>query len=112
VTDARRLARDAAAGASRAAVWALGLAIRAYQVLLSPLLGAHCRYTPTCSQYALEALRQHGVLRGLALAAWRILRCNPWGGGGYDPVPPAAKQQHFTAENAEIAEKGTEEPRN
>lgn len=65
------------------------LLIRAYQVFLSPLLGQNCRFTPTCSAYALEALDRHGLLRGGWLAAWRILRCHPWGGMGYDPVPEA-----------------------
>ncbi|ARE40930.1 Protein YidD [Rhodovulum sp. P5] len=63
------------------------LPIRAYRVVLSPLVGFNCRYQPTCSAYALEALEKHGALRGGAMAAWRILRCNPWGGCGYDPVP-------------------------
>jgi putative membrane protein insertion efficiency factor len=62
--------------------------IRAYQVVLSPLLGARCRYYPTCSNYAIEALRVHGVLRGSVMASWRILRCNPFSHGGFDPVPP------------------------
>ncbi|MBB4267547.1 membrane protein insertion efficiency factor YidD [Roseospira visakhapatnamensis] len=65
------------------------LLIRAYQLGLSPLLGQTCRFTPTCSSYALEALERHGLLRGGWLAAWRILRCHPWGGMGYDPVPAA-----------------------
>lgn len=64
------------------------LMIRAYQVLLSPLLGPRCRYYPTCSAYAVEALRVHGVVRGLALASWRVLRCNPFSNGGIDYVPP------------------------
>lgn len=64
------------------------LMIRAYQVLLSPLLGARCRFYPTCSSYAIEALRVHGVIRGLALASWRVLRCNPFSNGGIDNVPP------------------------
>jgi len=64
------------------------LVIRGYQVFLGPILGRHCRYEPSCSRYAAEALEVHGVVRGLALAAWRILRCNPWSGSGYDPVPP------------------------
>ena len=54
---------------------------------LSPLKPPMCRFTPTCSQYAIEAIRKHGPFKGLALAIWRILRCNPWGGSGYDPVP-------------------------
>ena len=63
------------------------LPIRFYQRFISPLLPPSCRYTPTCSQYAVEALRKHGPLRGLWLAVKRILRCAPWGGSGYDPVP-------------------------
>ena len=58
-----------------------------YQKAISPLLGPSCRFTPTCSQYAVEALKKHGPFKGLYLAVWRILRCNPWGGSGYDPVP-------------------------
>ncbi|MBK5937956.1 membrane protein insertion efficiency factor YidD [Halochromatium roseum] len=63
--------------------------IRAYQLFLSPLLGNHCRFYPTCSQYAIEAVEQHGVLRGLWLGVRRLLRCHPWHPGGVDPVPPA-----------------------
>jgi uncharacterized protein len=62
--------------------------IRAYQLLLSPWLGNNCRFHPTCSGYAIEAVRTHGVLRGLWLASRRIGRCHPWGGQGHDPVPP------------------------
>lgn len=65
--------------------------IRGYQRFISPLTGAHCRFRPTCSQYALEALRTHGLFKGLMLSAWRILRCNPFGKPGYDPVPPKGK---------------------
>ncbi|PSK94774.1 membrane protein insertion efficiency factor YidD [Taibaiella chishuiensis] len=61
--------------------------IRLYQKFLSPFLGAQCRYTPTCSQYAVEALQKHGALKGGWLAFKRILSCNPWGGHGHDPVP-------------------------
>jgi putative membrane protein insertion efficiency factor len=61
--------------------------IRQYQRFLSPLLGAQCRYTPTCSQYAVEALQKYGALKGSWLAFKRILSCNPWGGHGHDPVP-------------------------
>jgi hypothetical protein len=61
--------------------------VRAYQYLLSPWWGRQCRFTPTCSQYAIEALQRHGALRGARLAARRVLRCHPWGGGGFDPVP-------------------------
>ena len=59
--------------------------VRIYQVVLSPLLGPSCRFTPTCSQYAVEALQRYGAVRGTILAGWRILRCNPWGGHGHDP---------------------------
>lgn len=60
--------------------------IRAYQRVISPALPRSCKYEPTCSHYAVEAVRTQGVVRGLVLATWRILRCNPWSHGGYDPV--------------------------
>lgn len=60
--------------------------IRFYQRIISPLLPRTCKYEPTCSHYAVDAVRTEGVLRGLVLATWRILRCNPWSHGGYDPV--------------------------
>ena len=72
---------------SKALVWLLVLPIRFYQLAISPLLGPSCRFTPTCSEYARQALMKHGPIKGLYLAIWRILRCNPWGGSGYDPVP-------------------------
>lgn len=72
----------------RVAVALLSLPILLYQRCISPMLPQCCRFTPTCSQYALEALRRHGPLRGSWLALRRILRCHPWGGSGYDPVPP------------------------
>ena len=65
----------------------LVLPIRFYQLVISPLLGPSCRFTPTCSEYAKQAILKHGPIKGLGLAIWRILRCNPWGGCGYDPVP-------------------------
>ena len=61
--------------------------IRGYQYFISPLLGANCRFLPTCSEYAREALRKHGALRGSRLALTRLLRCHPWNAGGHDPVP-------------------------
>ena len=61
--------------------------IKLYQILISPLLGPSCRFTPTCSQYAVEAIQKHGPIRGSWLAAKRISRCHPWGGCGHDPVP-------------------------
>ncbi|MDX1775401.1 MAG: membrane protein insertion efficiency factor YidD [Desulfobulbales bacterium] len=60
--------------------------IRAYQVLISPLFPPACRFTPTCSQYAIEAIKCHGACRGFFMALWRILRCHPFSDGGYDPV--------------------------
>jgi putative membrane protein insertion efficiency factor len=69
------------------ATLALTGAVRLYQFTLRPVLGANCRFTPSCSDYALQALRTHGALRGTALAAGRVLRCNPWCEGGHDPVP-------------------------
>ena len=60
------------------------LLVRAYQVAISPLLRPRCKYHPTCSQYAADALREHGLLRGLVLAGWRLARCNPWSHGGVD----------------------------
>jgi putative membrane protein insertion efficiency factor len=62
------------------------LPIRGYQLVLSPLLPRACRYHPSCSQYAVDAVRQYGVFRGVVLATWRLLRCNPLSDGGYDPV--------------------------
>jgi hypothetical protein len=84
---ATRLSRtfsDRAAGAVAALL--IGL-IRVYQWTLSPWLGTRCRYEPTCSAYAVEAIGRHGPIRGSWLALGRILRCHPWGRSGYDPVP-------------------------
>lgn len=67
---------------------ALKGAVVAYQWTLRPFIGHHCRFQPSCSHYALEALTEHGALRGSWLSARRVLRCNPWHPGGYDPVPP------------------------
>jgi len=66
---------------------ALRSAVRAYQLLISPLLPPSCRYLPTCSDYAVEAIERHGALRGTVLVLRRLARCHPWGGSGYDPVP-------------------------
>jgi uncharacterized protein len=62
------------------------LPLRAYQRAFSPMLGARCKYYPSCSEYAAQAIERFGILRGLVLAAWRLLRCNPWSHGGFDPV--------------------------
>lgn len=64
------------------------IAIQAYRLTLSALLGRQCRFAPTCSEYAADAIRTHGALRGGWLGLKRIGRCHPWGGSGYDPVPP------------------------
>ena len=61
--------------------------IKLYQWIISPWLGSQCRFTPTCSQYGIEALKKHGAIKGIWLTAKRIARCNPWGGQGHDPVP-------------------------
>ncbi|MEO7320135.1 MAG: membrane protein insertion efficiency factor YidD [Nitrosospira sp.] len=61
--------------------------IKFYQYCLSPFFGPSCRFTPSCSHYACEALTRHGLVRGIVLSTWRMLRCNPWGRGGHDPVP-------------------------
>ena len=60
--------------------------IRLYQIVLSPALGPRCRYAPSCSDYAADAIREYGIIRGLILAGWRLLRCNPFSHGGFDPV--------------------------
>lgn len=72
---------------SRALARPLIWLVRFYRYAISPWLGGNCRFQPTCSSYAIEALQVHGVLRGSWLAARRIARCHPWGGSGYDPVP-------------------------
>jgi uncharacterized protein len=71
--------------------------IRVYQGTLSPLIGPSCRFEPTCSQYAIDAIRRFGVIRGAWLAVKRIGRCHPWHPGGYDPVPPECRQTHPAA---------------
>jgi uncharacterized protein len=60
--------------------------IQLYSRVISPAIPRRCKYAPTCSRYALDAIREYGILRGLVLAGWRLLRCNPWSHGGYDPV--------------------------
>lgn len=71
----------------RVAIFPFVVLVRFYQLCISPLTPAACRFTPTCSQYALEALRKHGLIKGLWLTVRRLARCHPWGGSGYDPVP-------------------------
>lgn len=74
---------------TRLATWLLHL----YKGLVSPLLPASCRYLPTCSEYAAEAMARHGLVRGFLLGLWRVLRCHPFSRGGYDPVPLSERQQ-------------------
>ena len=71
--------------------------VRAYQLIFRPILGSNCRFTPSCSDYALEAVREYGAVRGGYLATRRILRCNPWHPGGDDPVPPRDDHDHDLA---------------
>ncbi len=73
------------------------LLIKFYQLFISPLTPPSCRFTPTCSQYGLEAFKKHGPIKGLYLTTRRILRCHPWGGSGYDPVP---EEFHFFKKHA------------
>jgi len=80
-------AHRAVRAVGRAVAEAMVLAVRLYQLTLGAIIGGHCRFVPSCSEYAVEALREHGPLRGAAMAAWRVLRCNPWCKAGYDPVP-------------------------
>jgi putative membrane protein insertion efficiency factor len=67
--------------------WVLIGLIRFYQYAFSPMFGQRCKYYPSCSNYAIGAIREHGPLKGIGLAGWRLLRCNPFSHGGYDPVP-------------------------
>jgi len=79
--------------------------LRFYKKWISPLLPHACRYTPTCSEYMLQAIQEHGLFRGSILGIKRLLRCNPWGGSGYDPVPQAQKQ---TKQNPRLQNKDTD----
>jgi putative membrane protein insertion efficiency factor len=74
------------------------LGLRAYKTTLSPLIGRQCRYLPTCSEYAAQALKDHGLLKGSWLAVGRICRCNPFGGSGYDPPPPPRAPRKWKCE--------------
>jgi putative membrane protein insertion efficiency factor len=80
--------RVAASASKRPTGSGLAIAfIRGYQILLAPVMGGACRFTPSCSAYAIEAIERHGARRGMWLAMRRIARCHPWGGAGFDPVP-------------------------
>lgn len=75
------------------------LVLRAYRAVVSPLYGEVCRYHPSCSRYALEAIQAHGVVRGVGLGSWRILRCNPWSRGGVDDVPTPRHDRYVVTEH-------------
>jgi putative membrane protein insertion efficiency factor len=72
---------------NKVATFPLLLLIRGYQLIISPLLGSNCRFMPTCSEYAMESLRSHGLIKGSFLTIKRIGKCHPWGSHGYDPIP-------------------------
>ena len=77
--------------------WLLVRLLRGYQLLVSPMFGPSCRFYPTCSNYAIEAVRTHGAARGGWLALRRVCRCHPWNEGGHDPVPPARHKHSHSA---------------
>jgi putative membrane protein insertion efficiency factor len=87
--------------------------IRLYQRTLSRVMPPACRFVPSCSEYGHEAIERYGVVRGGALAAWRVARCNPWGGHGYDPVPDLTKQAASSKQQAasRFQTRGTDEQR-
>lgn len=89
----------------------LVLLVKAYRLCFSPWLGNVCRYYPSCSHYALDALNRHGALGGSALAAWRVLRCNPWSLGGCDPVPEQAPWRGLFTRLAPMAGDPTPDPK-
>ena len=78
---------------------ALIMLVKAYQYLLSPLLGSNCRYTPSCSSYTIEAIQLHGAAKGFLMGVWRILRCNPFSKGGYEPVPGSSEHAQMSAQD-------------
>jgi uncharacterized protein len=85
-------------------IWLAIIPIKIYQFTISPLLPTSCRHVPSCSQYAIEALRTHGILKGTWLGLGRMLRCHPWGTHGFDPVPPKPYRV-FKFKNVKLEEK-------
>tara|TARA_B100000427_G_scaffold224874_1_gene188530 strand:+ start:523 stop:765 length:243 start_codon:yes stop_codon:yes gene_type:complete len=74
-------------------LYPLVLFIKLYQILISPILGQNCRYLPTCSEYTVQSIQKHGIIKGLELSIKRISKCHPWGSHGYDPVPKKIKEK-------------------
>ncbi|MBQ6789249.1 MAG: membrane protein insertion efficiency factor YidD [Clostridia bacterium] len=114
--QARRLLKKNRFTAFLRGVWELPrrcliLPIKLYRRVISPLKGTpSCRFTPSCSQYAIEAITEWGVIAGLALAVWRVLRCNPFGGCGYDPVPKRKGKTSKDASDVSDVRSESEEP--
>ena len=77
--------------------------VKGYQYVLSPLLGSNCRYHPTCSSYTIEAIKLHGAGKGFSMGAWRIVRCNPFSKGGYEPVPGSCEHAQLSAQDDKIS---------
>ena len=71
------------------------IVIRAYQLIISPMLGSNCRFSPTCSEYTIESFKSHGLIKGLFLSIKRIGKCQPWGGHGYDPLPMKMEKNKY-----------------
>ncbi|HSN07321.1 MAG TPA: membrane protein insertion efficiency factor YidD [Candidatus Angelobacter sp.] len=110
--SAVRRALDATVG--RLLRLALTGLIVGYRTLLSPLLGPRCRFHPSCSTYALEAIRVHGAGKGTVLATWRVCRCNPWNAGGVDRVPDKGRwtpEPYVSLERGPVADPGTDTTR-
>ena len=80
--------------------WLLLALLRVYRGYVSPLMGPHCRFTPSCSEYAVEAVHVHGAVRGFVLSGWRLLRCQPFHPGGFDPVPERRTRRRATSTRA------------
>ena len=78
---------------SKSIAYILVFLIKSYQLLISPILGQNCRYLPTCSEYSAQSIREHGVIKGIALSLKRISKCHPWGSHGYDPVPKKVEEK-------------------
>jgi hypothetical protein len=98
------VAPGAEAPGKSAAAWTLLLLVRIYITFLSPFFGGACRFHPSCSNYAVEAIQRHGARRGLGLAVWRLLRCNPFNKPGFDPVPDEKQSGCISASSRSTGE--------